>query len=258
MMADHHNLRRTAVVAIEHDLFRLVVKAILESELGFTRVVLASSLNDVLDRLSDTEEVDLAIFDLSGTGMMEVSHLAILRECFPDIRLVVSGPMRRADMLHALHAGVHGYISEAMSVQDLTPALATVVAGKIFVPDIVADVVPHPLSRIAAMARSQKRDGLDLVPAYDAASQFSLTPRQQDVLRLVVQGQSNKEIARALKLRESTVKVHLAAIFRLLGVHNRSGAAGLGIQLIGPAGGSILGQKTRPPTEPESSAHSPD
>ena len=258
MATDTCCARRSGVVAIEHDLFRLVVKAILESELSFTQVVVANCLEDVLDRLTDADGIDLVIFDLTATGVIEVSHLSILRECFPDVRLVVSGPMRRADILHALHAGVHGYISDAMSVQDLTPALAMVVGGKIFVPDIVADVAPHPLTRIAALVRSHKREDFEITSLHDAATEPSLTPRQQDVLRLVVQGQSNKAIARTLNLRESTVKVHVAAIFRALGVHNRSGAAGLGMHFISPIGSSIINHRDRKPVEPKPPAETVD
>jgi len=60
-----------------------------------------------------------------------------------------------------------------------------------------------------------------------------LTPRQRDVLELLVKGQSNKEIARTLDLGEGTVKIHLAALFRNLGVRNRATAAVAGAQLIG-------------------------
>jgi DNA-binding NarL/FixJ family response regulator len=60
-----------------------------------------------------------------------------------------------------------------------------------------------------------------------------LSPRQREVLELVVSGKSNKEIARALKLGEGTVKVHMSALFRALDVHTRSAAAAIGSKLFG-------------------------
>lgn len=232
MVPTIETVRRIGVVAVENDTFRVVVTTILESELGFAQVIAVNSLEETLDWLSDAEGVSLALFDLNAPGMPDASSLSILRECCPDIRLVVSGPMRRAEVLLALHGGVHGYISDAMSVAAITKALSMVVAGDIFVPPIVAELTPQSLSQVAAMARDHRREEFESPSPRAAPSDFNLTPRQRDVLRLVIHGRSNKEIARALNLRESTVKVHLAAIFRLLGVHNRSGAAGIGVHFI--------------------------
>jgi DNA-binding NarL/FixJ family response regulator len=229
--------RRIAVVAHRHDLFQLVLVTILQAELGFSEVAVAISTEDVVTHLADADDTILALLDLRMLGFGEAGRLLMLRECFPNARLVAVGPMQRANVLEALAAGVHGYISPEMNIQDLSRALSTVLDGQIFVPVIVTDL-PHtfgpppsgaaPVSPVPNPPRRFSGPG---------RAEIDLTQRQRDVLRLVIQGQSNRQIAATLGLRESTVKAHLANVFRLLGVRNRSGAAGLGMRMLGREGG---------------------
>jgi len=98
-------------------------------------------------------------------------------------------------------------------------------------PDHVALLVQNGLS--SGNAGSQ---GIRLIgPLERQIAAHALTPRQQDVLNLIVGGKSNKEIARALKLGEGTVKVHVAALFRNLGVNRRAAAAAAGARLLSGA-----------------------
>ena len=79
-------------------------------------------------------------------------------------------------------------------------------------------------------------EGIRLIgPPERRIAAHRLSPRQQDVLNLIVGGKSNKEIARALKLGEGTVKVHVAALFRNLGVNRRAAAAAAGARLLSAA-----------------------
>ena len=75
-------------------------------------------------------------------------------------------------------------------------------------------------------------------------SEYSLTQREHDILELLAEGQSNREIAGRLYLSEKTVKAHLAAIFRKLGVTNRTQAAMMAVQMgVGPVPGALLGEQ---------------
>jgi DNA-binding NarL/FixJ family response regulator len=122
---------------------------------------------------------------------------------------------RREDVLLALQAGVNGYIAKSMGLKELSSALKQIVGGTVYVPASIASLsITGSADEIAATATA------DLAPI--------LTPRQKDVLTLIVKGNSNKEIARGLGLGEGTVKVHLAALFRTLGVRSRSAAAAKG------------------------------
>ena len=121
-------------------------------------------------------------------------------------------------MLLSLEAGVHGYIPKNLGVPELSRALKLVMTGGIFVPPSIAEI-----ELVTMRKRIQPAPvGLEL-----------LTVRQLEVLKYLVEGQSNKEIARHLTLGEGTIKIHVAAIFRGLGVSNRAAAAVVGSTLLG-------------------------
>ena len=119
---------------------------------------------------------------------------------------------------------MHGYVPKGLGVADLAHALQLIVDGVIYVPPSIANL-PSPRSRRRHRARRR--------PAPKSAL-ATLTPRQRGVLALLVQGKSNKAIARDLDLGEGTVKVHMAALFRSLGVRTRTAAAVAGGRLLQP------------------------
>ena len=216
--------RRSALIADDDEFFRAALSAILTKQLGFTKVFEAASLDEALERLGTQDGISAAFFDLSMPGVQSPANLKAVRECFPETRVaVVSGSKRRHDILLALEAGVHGYVPKGLGIKDLTAALRTILEGAIYVPPGLADLPANAEQpRIRSVWHSQDNGG--------AAS--ALTARQRDVLELLVQGKSNKEIARTLTLGEGTVKVHVAALFRNLGVNTRSGAAAAGVRLL--------------------------
>lgn len=224
----------TALVADDDEFFRVALRAVLTGRLGFADVIECGSLDAALDALGQCDTVDLALFDLLMPGMESSASLGAVRELFPATKVVVvSSSRRREDILTALAAGVHGYVPKGYRIDDLADALRSVLAGAIYVPPLLADIpadphvdpverrrMPRPLTQASQIAR----------PA--------LTARQWDVLKLLVEGRSNKEIARILDLGEGTVKIHLAALFRNLSVRNRSAAA--------VAGATLLAEQERP------------
>jgi DNA-binding NarL/FixJ family response regulator len=148
--------------------------------------------------------------------------LRVVSESFPTIRVVVvSSSSRRSDIIGALDAGAHGYIPKMLGIAELREALALVLQGVIYVPPSVAD-----------LTSAGAEPPVDLPGARAKPAKVALTPRQRQVLELVVQGKSNKEMARALNLGEGTVKIHMAALFRALGVTSRAGAAAAGARLL--------------------------
>jgi DNA-binding NarL/FixJ family response regulator len=133
-----------------------------------------------------------------------------LRHAFATLRLVVmSGSEQRQDELDALAAGAFGYIPKSLDPEAMKAAFQQVLGGGIYAPTLL---LTDPARAPAPSA------------PLDAGVIAMLTPRQCDVLRLLGKGQANKEIARALDISEGTVKIHLAAIFRLLDVRNRTEA----------------------------------
>lgn len=216
--------RPIALIADDDEFFRVALRTILTAQLGFADIVETASFDEALEKLAARGNVRLALLDLRMPGMTSAGSVRTVRECFPEIRvIVVSASQRRDDIITALAAGAHGYVPKSMGVGDLAQAIETVLQGKIYVPPILADLPPEPERGPERIPPASGR-GRDATP---------LTPRQRQVLELLVQGKSNKEMARALKLAEGTVKVHLAALFRTMGVASRSAAAAAGVRLLG-------------------------
>jgi DNA-binding NarL/FixJ family response regulator len=217
--------KKIALIADDDEFFRMALATILTSKLKFVEVVQAASLDEGVEKLSARNDISLALFDLAMPGMESPANLRAVRDCFETLRVaVVSSSKNRQDILSALEAGVHGYVPKGLGVADLAHALQLIVDGVIYVPPSIADLPaqeqPAPSREVAA-------------PAPKAAL-ATLTPRQRGVLELLVQGKSNKAIARDLDLGEGTVKVHMAALFRSLGVRTRTAAAVAGGRLLQP------------------------
>lgn len=216
---------RVSLVADDDEFFRMALRTIL-IQLGFAQVIETASLDEAVERLSEEPDVSLAIFDLMMPGMESAASLRAVRECFPGTQVaVVSSSKRRSDILLALEAGAHGYVPKGLGVAELSRALGAIVQGTIFVPPLLADLTgleDQPGAAFAPSSLGQPR------------ADKNLTIRQRQVLELLVEGKSNKEIARALKLGEGTVKVHVAALFRTLSVTSRAAAAAAGSRLLQP------------------------
>ena len=218
--AKHANRVDTVLIADDHEVFRFGLASLLRHSLGVTSVVEAETFADALARLDDPR-VSLAIFDLGMPGLTGPKDLAEVRVRRPEVRVVVlSASEARGDILEALEAGVHGYIVKSERTDSLIERLRYVLSGEIYVPPALADRPSRPPEKVEI----RKPGALPLE---------TLSDRQRQVLKGLVEGMSNKEIARSLALSEGTVKMHLAALFRALGASNRAHAAALGKQMLG-------------------------
>lgn len=206
------------VIADDHQMFRQGLRLLLEDELKVGEIVEAEDFDTALDRAASMKQVDLILVDLKMPGMAGGASIRSVRQAYPAAKVVVvSGFTGRDEILDALGAGAHGYVPKRLSIEELTAALRLVMGGGVYVPPDIATVPPENGDDMIDLPMPAKPPGdTDLT---------RLTPRQRDVLRELSQGRSTKEIARSLDLAEGTVKIHLAAIFRLLGVRNRTEAA---------------------------------
>jgi DNA-binding NarL/FixJ family response regulator len=203
---------KAALVADDHELFGAALAAVLKRDLGFAEVIGTGSFDEALAALTQRADIALATFDLAMPGMDDSGRIAAVRQACPGLRIaVVSASARREDIVHALAAGAHGYVPKLLGIAELTAALRSIADGAMFVPPVLAET--------AGGEAEPHEDG-----AAPIAAGLALPPRQREVLRLLAEGRSNKEIARRLNLAEGTVKVHMAGLFRKLGVRNRAGA----------------------------------
>jgi DNA-binding NarL/FixJ family response regulator len=192
------------VIADDHPLVRDALARVIR-QLELATCVTSVADYDALIGVLAQALPDLLIVDLNMPGMEGLEALRLLRERFPSLLLVVvSGQDDPATIRSALAAGANGFIPKSDPPEVLMQALRLVRAGGAYVP-------------------SRALVGLDK-PGGPPADVADLTPRQRDVLRLLLHGEPNKVIARQLDLTEGTVKVHIAAILRTLQVRNRTEA----------------------------------
>jgi DNA-binding NarL/FixJ family response regulator len=217
----------TGLIADDDGFFRLALSGIMTQQLGFSRSIETGSFDEAMEQLGNHPDIHLALFDLAMPGMTSAANLLAVRECAPRTKLiVVSGSTERRDILLSLDAGVHGYVPKTLGPAELTRALQSVMDGAIFVPPSLAEIVHRPARDKPIFATRDAGPGHALMQ--------SLTARQRDVLKLLVEGDANKDIARKLHLGEGTVKIHVASLFRSLKVQNRSAAAATGALLLDP------------------------
>ena len=205
-----HDTGRQGVILVadDHELIRRSMAEVLHAEFTGSRVVTAGHMNEALELYADPE-VFLAIVDLTMPGMTSPRDLLKLRLSRPDVRVVVlSGSESRSDILAALEAGVHGYIVKSEPTDVVLARIRHVLSGEIYVPPSIADVTAETLPAVVAPADSLQLD--------------VLTPRQREVLQLITEGLSNKEIGRQLKVAEGTVKMHVATILKAIVQQSRA------------------------------------
>lgn len=211
-----------ALIADDDEYFRMAIKAILKDSLGFHQVIETGSFDEAVEQLEGRGRVALAIFDLSMPGIDSPAALREIRDNFQVDKLaVISASQSRGDMLGSLDAGAHGFVWKGQGVTNLKNALQQIIDGEIYVPSGLADL---PSGSITGSGSTPAARPSPSVP--------QITPRQRDVLEMLVDGAPNKTIARSLNLGQGTIKVHLAALFRKLGVSNRAAAAAAGARLL--------------------------
>lgn len=205
-----------AVIADEHELFRGALADILLRQNVFESVSQASTIDEALRFLRSMDRVELLSVDCSMM-MAERETIAWIRRSYPDLRMVVFASTRSPQELDlGAEVRVHGYISKSFRASQIMEAIQKVMEGGVFRPDDARlSTGPDPATHVPRIAER----GPTVITAHRG-----LSPREIEVMRMLAQGKSNKEIARQLGLAEGTVKVHVNAVYRLLNVHNRVSA----------------------------------
>ncbi len=200
------------VLIDDHSLFAEGLKTLLSDFKPEPRVVIHPSCECALNT-ADTESVDLILLDYYMSGLSELDALAAVRRHFFNARIVVVSAVDDPAIIRAIiEAGAAGFIPKTATYAVLTAALHLVAAGGTYLPAEALEEAPPKADR-PVDAVVDGNVGLDC-----------LSRRQQEVLLQVVQGMPNKKIAQNLNISEHTVKAHVSASFKLLGVSNRTEA----------------------------------
>ncbi|HET6606882.1 MAG TPA: response regulator transcription factor [Rhodopila sp.] len=198
----------TALIAARQTLFRLGLVGILRDHHAHWHLVEADTFQAALD-LPMANAPDVVLLDEHLPDLHCFEGLQRIRAMFPQAKvLVLAGIDERDRMLDLIDAGAHGCLTTSASPLQVLAAFNSVLCGGVFIPASAREPV-H------VTQRSVPTSGFSI---------GSLTGRQREVFDLMARGYSTKLIARELGLAVGTVKVHLAAIYRLLGAHNRTEA----------------------------------
>ena len=191
---------------------------------GSVAVVGVAGARAAREALAADPGFDLVLLDLRLGDADGFDLLVELRNGWPAIPVVVvSASDRSADVIRAIDLGAMGFVPKRASNETLMEALGVVMSGGIYVPPMTMGEGAHAPPP-EGDRRAHPLAPAGHAPAPNALAQFKLTPRQTDVLGLLLRGQSNKLIARELDLSVETVKDHVAAVLRALGVNSRTQA----------------------------------
>lgn len=190
------------LVADDHQIVREGLVAVINREPDMTVVAQAATGQEAVALYGD-HRPDVALVDLRMPGMEGVEVIAEIRERYLTARLIVLTTFNHEeDIYRALRAGARAYLLKDLAADELLDAIRAVHAGQKYIPQVISAKLT------------------------DRLGGPELTPRELDVLRLIVAGKTNQEIAAALAIAEGTVKFHINHILAKLGVADRAQAVG--------------------------------
>ncbi len=194
------------LLADDHALFRAGIRALVQSFDGIEIVAEASDGREALD-LCKTLRPDVVLMDIAMPQLNGMDATARLAAISPGTRtIILSMNATEEYILQSLRCGAAGYLLKNISSSELEQAIRAVSGGEMYLsPAISKHVIAAYLERVGGQP----------IGLFD-----SLTPRQRDVLQLVAEGHSTKEIARKLNLSPKTIETHRSQLMRMLDIHD--------------------------------------
>ena len=199
----------------DHTLVRKGIATVLQQRFPEAEVLEAEGADAAVEVLKDATAVDIALVDVRMPTRDGLDLLKEIKGSWPDVRVIMLTSFDHARYVKAaLAEGADGYMLKDASPEDLDQAIRVAMAGG-------GNVLSARAMRALFEDEGGSSDDDDDAPRRPE----NLTKRELDILALLSEGRSNRDISRHLFLSEKTVKAHLAAVFRKLGVTNRTQAA---------------------------------
>ncbi len=199
------------LIADDHNLIREGIKLILNRLLASVDIMEADNFDDTHKIVVANADLDLIIMDLFMPGITGPQGVSIIRNSAPVVPVIVLSMSEDPEhMRDTLKYGANGYITKSSNNGIMTNAINLVLEGGIYIPPEMLDVVSKPAIRDLSGGENCKKP--------------VLTERQMEVLKLMAEGGTNKDIARTMGISDATVKSHTTTIFRRLGADNRTQA----------------------------------
>lgn len=196
----------TIIIADDHPLVREALGQALRQAMTGVEVVGAADLDGARAALDARDSVDLLILDLDMPGMDGFAGLAAVRSSHPAVPVaIVSSTREPAVMRRAIEFGAAAFVPKSAAMETIASALQSVLDGEVWLPP-------------------EMEGGEGAMPDDFARRVSELTPQQLRVLTLLSKGKLNKQIAHELSVGEATVKAHVTAILKKLGVRSRTQA----------------------------------
>ncbi len=205
------------LIADDHTLFRRGLELLLQRIFPAVELLGVPDAHKAMQAIADDGAFDLILLDLAMPGMNGIAGVRRFVEHQPAAPVIIlSAHVESEEILQCISLGVRGYVPKSSSEEVLEHALSLVMAGEVFVPSSV----------VAQLRAGGGRDSpAELANLADDNPLRQLTARQRETIALMIEGHSNKEIARKLGLLESTVKAHIKVILKKLSAQNRTQAA---------------------------------
>lgn len=203
------------LLADDHTLVRAGLRLLLEREAGVQIVGEASDGHEAL-QLSKTSQPDIILMDLSMPRLNGLEATARVTRACPQVRVIILSMYDTPDyVVQALRAGATGYLLKDAATAELELAIRAVARGETYLSSAVSQpVITDYVRRISGKGRG---GGGETSPAKP------LTSRQREILQLITEGRTTKEIAALLQLSPHTVNTHRKQLMRRLAVHDVTG-----------------------------------
>jgi DNA-binding NarL/FixJ family response regulator len=209
----------------DHPLILSALQSVIQALDAAVSVTGAGSARAAREVLAGQHDFDLVLLDLALGDADGFDVLSEFRQLYPSLPVVVlSASDRASDVIRAVDQGAMGFVPKRATTETLVEALRVVMSGGIYVPTMTLTPGSAPAAApapAALIAQAAEQSGFQTTAALES---LGITRRQRDVLALLLQGKPNKIIARELNLSVETVKDHVAAVLRALGVSSRTQA----------------------------------